>query len=122
MPLANRAVDLMELDESQNAQFEALVSIHKKDMESLNQLQKELLESYFKNVYDAENSPMNDYQLDKLQAIEGQKIESTYRHFEDIKTMLRTEQMDGFTQFMKGAMRHILMDSKLEKEPRPPRQ
>ncbi len=107
-PFAHRATELMKLDETQLAQFEELVKIHREDMESLNGLQKELLDSYFKNIYDAKNAPSNDYQLKKLQTIEGQKVESTYRHFEEIKALLQPEQLDGFEQFMRGAMNQIL--------------
>lgn len=120
--MKNRAVEMLHLDETQEAAFHELVELHKEEMESLNALQKQKLELFFEGISDDNNIVNEEAQLSEFGAIEMQKVESTFRHFESIKAILKPNQLNDFDQFMKLALNQILGGGGKQKQgPPPPR-
>ncbi len=111
------AVDILKLDDEQRETFFNLVKGHQQKMKVFSQHQKELLSPYFNSLIDS--TEVNQDVFDKVEELERQKIESIYQHFQEIKSILREEQMPGFEEFMNHVMKRILSNS--ERKPPPPK-
>ena len=109
----------MILDKQQDKSFLSLAKQHKEEMIDLNRQQRALLLPYFNRIIDPSIKINSDSLLTQVQALEQKKIESTYLHFQDIKTILRPEQYPDFEKFVEQAIGRILLGQ--EKRPKPPR-
>lgn len=107
---------IFNLDDAQNETFLKLMEEHKEKMRLFSRQQKDLLKPYFYNLFDS--SKQDEDALDKYEVIERQKIQSIYEHFQDIKSILRKEQLSNFEEFTTHAIERILSDSK-KRPPRP---
>ncbi len=94
-----RAEEFISLDEEQVATFERYAREHEEAVRRLNQRHSELLSDYFKLLGDAGAAAQRDTLLSEILDMESQKISITYNHFEDIRSMLRDDQVDGFEEF-----------------------
>jgi len=108
--LKRGAIDILKLDDGQGETFFNLAKEHQQKMKVFNQSQKELLKPYFNSLVDS--TGRNKNVLDKVEQLERQKIESIYRHFQDIKSILKKEQLSVFEEFMDDAIKRILPESK----------
>ena len=115
-----QAIDILKLDQQQNDAFLRLASQHMNQMKDLDAQQRTLLYVYFKNVFDTDKVSNSDSLLNNVQHVEMQKIESTFQHFKDIKSLLSTDQHAHFEEFMEHALEMIL--SKRKKNPPPPKE
>lgn len=111
------AIEILNLDKTQDKVFFELVKNHKQKMKVFNQKQKELLKPYFDSLIDSTGQPQNV--IEKVEQLERQKIESIYQHFQDIKSILKKEQLSGFEEFMDVTIKRILPDAK--ENPHPPK-
>ena len=108
-PKKVRATEIMNLDKGQNEKFFKLADTHMTEMKALEKSQRELLATYFENIMQrSDNTKNQDSLLQKVQIIEKEKVKSTYQHFEDIKSILRPEQLDDFKKFVEQALGRIL--------------
>lgn len=109
-----RAIDAMQFDREQNQLFEENARKHIDLMASYDEQQKEILKNYFQTLLsEQQNAP--DELLDAFQEIERIKIKATYRHFSDIKTILRPEQEEGFQVFVRQALERLLLTGEQKK-------
>jgi hypothetical protein len=118
-PFKNKAIDILKLDESQHAIFLKSVQAHRDLIQKTDKKQRDLLKPYFHQLIDPEQVVDVDSTLHKIQQLERNKIESTYQHFQEIKSILTPDQQADFEVFMKDALKMILMET--EKKPPPPR-
>lgn len=98
----------MNLDDKQLEKFVESAERHKKAIRDLNEQQQALLQQYYLPLlHDKKN--VNSASLEKaINQIEKRKLEITYQHFEEVKTMLRPEQMAGYQHFIQNALGRIL--------------
>ena len=112
-----QAIEMLHLDEQQRAAFEQSARAHNQEMNSINEQQQELLLPYFQSLADSSKSIDTEKLVSQIQRLEGDKVESTYRHFQSVKSILRPEQQAFFEAFMNHALRIILLE---QKNPPPP--
>lgn len=118
--LLMRAMEMLKLDETQKAKFEATAKAHKSKMESINDRQRELLRPYFQRLIDPSITVDEADILAEVQKLEAEKVESTYRHFTEVKSLLKPEQQPYFEEFMHQALRMILLEP--QNTPPPPKE
>ncbi len=117
-----RATDLLKLTEQQNTQFLASAKQHDQIMNRINLEQSSLLKPYFSQLTTPNKEDKNVASaatLEKLQILEKRKIEATYQHFEEVKSILREEQLPDFKIFMDTILPLIINSDK--KNPHPPK-
>lgn len=115
----DRAIELLHLEDAQQTTFVAAARQHSEQMNALNQQQQNLLRDYLESLTDTTLASNNTATLNEVISRERHKIEITYRHFQEIKSMLNPSQLPYFEVFMKEASEALLLDSK--KEPRRPK-
>jgi hypothetical protein len=96
----DRAVQILKLDEHQELLFTEFGREHKQIIDSLNASQKQLLRSYF-------NAPQK-HLLDSISMIESEKVAVTDRNFDQVKSILKEEQIKDFDEFKMQALEIIL--------------
>lgn len=111
-------IDIVKMDEQQNESFLQLAEQHKKQMVDLNDDQRKLLKPYFNSLINPAIIINSDSLLNQVQLLEQRKIESTYQHFQEVKSMLRPEQQSDFKEFMNRALERILLE---QNNPPPPK-
>ena len=112
-----KAVDILKMDEQQHDTFLQFVKQHQRQMEEVNKQQRDLLKPYFYSLSDSTNKVDTESTLDRVQLLERKKIESTYQHFQDVKSILKPEQQAGFEEFMNTALERILLDKQRNSPP-----
>lgn len=112
-----RAIQLLDLDEEQQVQFEKLANSHHEEMISIERKQRELLRTYFKQLF-SDGGQLNENINQQVSELDRQKLELTYKHFEEVKSILRPDQQSNFETFLSQAIGELLMD---KKNPPPPR-
>jgi hypothetical protein len=113
-----RVIEVLNLDRSQHDTFLQLVKQHRESMRSINDRQAGLLEPYFKSVMDGTKASDTDGLLQEFKDLEAEKIESTLRHFQDIKLILNEEQIEDFPIFMNRALEMIMPNNNQPPRPR----
>lgn len=114
-----KAVDILKLDKQQDESFILLATQHMQQMDDFNDEQRNLLKPYFNTLIDQSKSVDSDIILNQIQSLERKKIESTYQHFQEVKTILNPSQHLDYEYFIEHAIRKILIDQK--KNPPPPK-
>jgi len=116
-PSPHHAKEMLHLDAAQNEIFLALARAHQTEMRGLNERQRRELQRYFDQLKtaDATTPPPIPTELGK---VEGEKISSTYRHFLDVREMLRPEQETHFPGFVDRMTNRILSGSGKKKRPK----
>lgn len=102
---------LMNLDEEQMAIYKERAIAHNKALSPIDRSHKECLLRYFQN--------QDSLLLEKILDLEKQKIRITDQHFEEIKSLLREDQVAGFAQFKKEALNRILLRRRPNRPPGP---
>lgn len=111
--------EILHLNEQQKASFIELTKQHHKQMEVYANQQRDLLQPYFNNLLQQiDTSTLEDY-LNQIQHLERKKIEYTYRHFQEVKSLLNPAEYIYFEEFVKQASERIL--DKKKKNPAPPK-
>lgn len=105
-------VEILKLDKTQDDTFLKYADTHKASMKELDEQQKALLKTYFQTLTDTTNLTITDSLLMKVQILEKQKIESTYEHLEEVRTILNEEQLPYYQEFMNNVYNRILSESK----------
>lgn len=106
---------LLKLNQEQTASFEKFANLHHQQIMRLNDDQKSLIPIYFSTLYQP-NSPTNrDSLASRIQSIESQKLEVTYKHFEDIKSILNPDQIKDFPQLVESSLFRVLAKNQAPK-------
>lgn len=92
---------ILDLSSQQRSEFKGLADDHNLKIKSINEQQQKLLPSYFETLTRPSDQTNKDSILSRYQQLERQKLEVTYQHFQDIKSMLNDEQIPQFKEFMK---------------------
>ena len=102
------ATGILGLDEEQSTIFSQSAKNHRQQMEALNRQQHDLLKPYFNSLIHSNESTHSDSLLQQTLELERQKIEYTFQHFQEIKSILNEDQHTGFEHFMRRALNVIL--------------
>jgi hypothetical protein len=113
----NQALDILHLDDAQTAQFEELAGEHHEKVTEVKEKQSELLKTYFENFQADNNSGVLPSFPAEFLSLEQSKVELTYRHFLEVKTLLKPDQIDYFPDFLQEAMDVLLLEKKAHKSP-----
>lgn len=115
----SEVIDALDLDTQQASAFRALAEDHNQQMRSISGQQQQLLMPYFESLTSSSPTIDSEGVLNQFQQLEREKIEVTYQHFQEIKSMLTKEQLTGFETFMDTFIHTLLLDKK--KNPPPPK-
>jgi len=108
----SEVVEILGLNNQQAANFKKLAEDHMHKTRSINEQQEKLLPPYFKSLTDLSKNIDKDRILDEFQQLERKKIEVTYQHFQDIKSILDENQLPQFEGFMNTFIERILTQGK----------
>lgn len=115
----SEVIEIFRLNDQQVAVFRELADEHKQKMNEISEQQATLLLHYFENLADSSESVGKDRLLNQYQQSEKEKMEVTYRHFQDIKRLLSKDQLPYFKEFMAEFTERLLHRRK--KIPPPPK-
>lgn len=110
-------IKIFGLDSQQTVAFNKLTIGHKQKMREIEAQQKKLLLSYFGSLTNDIQGADKDSLLDQFQQLEREKIEFTYRHFEEIKELLNKSQLPEFEEFMRNVTDKLLSGKKKNHPP-----
>lgn len=113
------AQELMKLDDEQHELFLQMAKAHQLKMKNLDGLHKNALDRYFNTLISDSLTSEKKNLLEQVQLLERQKVESTYQHLVEIKSILKSEQMADYEVFVDHALKIILLQQK--KGPPPPK-
>lgn len=108
----NHIVDVLHLDEVQFEKFEQSAKKHSEIMDVINQQEHKLVKEYFQKLGSSNQDLPNDSILIKLEIIDKKKLVSTYKHFEEVKSILNKDQEKYFEKFLNEAMILLIPDNK----------
>lgn len=94
------AREILHLDPNQDIQFKEFSKIHHNVMAQLRESQKQNVRNYFLHPTDS--------LLNRIAAIETQKIKVTQKHFENMKSVLKEHQLPNYKKFKDEALKYIL--------------
>ncbi|MBT8229192.1 MAG: hypothetical protein KJO50_02965 [Bacteroidia bacterium] len=114
-----KAGDILKLDDQQTERFLKFAERHSRQIDIVDMQQRKLMKPYFKSIITGEGTEINDNRIEQALQLERKKIESTYSHFGDIKTLLKSEQQTNFEKFIDHALGKILKEQR--KPPPPPK-
>lgn len=102
------AIDRLDLDEKQEEVFAQSAKRHNMMMKEISAKQKELLKPYFLTISDKGNNVNKDSIIVEIQKLKEKKINETYHHFEEVKTLLKPEQQKYYDEFLLQAIGRIM--------------
>lgn len=99
-PCKPNAVEMLYLNPDQDIQFREFGKKHNEVMDSLQKKQKQCVRNYFLQPTDS--------LLNNMKEIEAKKILVTKKHFEDMRSILKEEQLTHYEEFKNKALKFIL--------------
>lgn len=121
--LLDQVPKILNLDEAQTDKFKGMAKGHHEKMSKLEREQRVLISAHFGQLYfkpiRQENigKQQKDLNLEKITALELDKINLTYEHFEEVKSLLTANQLPYYKNFVEKATHSILTKSKKERRP-----
>lgn len=115
----NEAVEILDLDKSQEKMFFESADRHNKMMNKFDKKQSHILQKYFRGLNEGLNNDKKEMLLTEYNELERRKIEGTYNHFEEIKGYLKSNQIDNYNEFVNKAVGRLLSNN--SKPPHPPK-
>lgn len=94
------AREMLYLEDSQQIQFKKFSEIHHEAMVLLQEEQKKVVKNYFMQPTDS--------LLNRITVIEAEKIKVTETHFENMRSVLKDDQLLYYEQFKDKALKFIL--------------
>lgn len=113
------AIKILSLNEEQVISFRAFAQEHKQQMTGVNEQQQKLLRPYFESLANPSIGIDQTDALNQFQQLEREKIEVTYQHFQDLKSILNEAQLTHFEKFISRYIDVFLASE--EKRAPPPR-
>ena len=110
-----RPVEILQLNEQQRTAFSVSAKAHHQQMKTIGKQQQDFLRPYLYSILDDSKNIDLGTTLLQFQALERQKIEATYQHFEEIKLILTPEQQNNFEAFVQHVVEHILFKTQRKK-------
>ncbi|MEO1653482.1 MAG: periplasmic heavy metal sensor [Bacteroidota bacterium] len=105
-PMMPRVLRELKLDRQQRAQFHLLAKEHHQSMKELRREIRSQLQDYFAGLKENEVDKRAEA-LEKIKKLETERLAITYAHFEDIKSLCRPEQLEGFPRIVDQAL-HLI--------------
>ena len=101
--------ETLNLDEKQIARFNTMKREHHHQMMQLDKQYVELLQQYFEllNVKQLENSSKDSLE-NMVEKIQLQKAQITFRHFQELKSLCRPDQIERFQELIPELSKIIL--------------
>jgi hypothetical protein len=93
--------DHFKMDESQHDLFLKNVEIHHEEMTAIKDKQLEIIKTYLYNIRNSQESDEQSATIQMIKDLEGRKLTSTYNHLNDLKNILKEEQLPLFDSFLK---------------------
>ncbi|UZR99358.1 hypothetical protein [Chondrinema litorale] len=112
------AANILQLDEQQKSQFIELTKKHNRQMRAIEMKQKEILKVYFGKLLEKNDTTNANKLIGEVNKLEKEKIEVTYEHFEEVKSILKDNQYIGYEEFVDKALEKLLLETK-KKTPHP---
>ena len=113
----NQIVDVLQLDEMQFEKFEQSAQKHSEVMDVIAQQEHKLVKAYFQTLSSSNPDILNDSILVELELIDKSKLVSTYKHFEEVKSILNKDQEQYFEKFLNEAMILLIPGNKKQGPP-----
>lgn len=98
----------LDLDSTQQVAFAEQASHYKAEISAIRSQIKENMKLYFSDLKTTAEASDKESLMAKIQALQKQKIEITYAHFETLKSLLKEHQMKSFDTHVEKAMKCIL--------------
>ncbi len=114
--LLPEAIRILDLDERQEADFKLLASEHNKQLGRISKEKSELISLHFEKLKDPSLADEEMSPPRRIQELEGEKILVTYAHFQDVKALLRQDQLSNFDTFLEKATKILITNNR---RPRP---
>lgn len=114
-----RAIDILGFDQGQHRLFLASANAHGLKMDTIQSQQQALLLPYFQSITSSFMPTNKETILSQVEALERDKITTTYQHFQDIKNILGEGKDAEFELFIERILNRIL--KKQGQKPHPPR-
>lgn len=109
---------ILDLDQEQTAKFKELAKAHHNEIKSLNLEHRLFMSTYFASLGEQTSEFERDSLVANLQHVERQKLEVTYKHFEDIKSILTKQQLEDFPIFVEQSLFRVLGRTNRKKDNR----
>lgn len=97
------AMKMLSLDETQRFAFKDAAKKHGSQVRGLNEDNRRLVEQFF-----LDDGSTDSLLISKIQQLESQKLILTKKHFEEIKNILKPDQIKHFEPFKRRALGIIL--------------
>lgn len=104
----SEVIEILQLDDEQAALFNDLADAHKSKMEELDKEKSNLIYAYFETLSDTTEMDSMEGYLIELEAMESEKVEATYQHFIEIKSILTVEQLSEYEVFVDKITQKLL--------------
>ena len=114
-----RADEALRLDRKQHDVFLQYANQHMQAMRGLDNQQRNLLRPYFEALTNQQDGNYTDSLLNQVLQIERDKIETTYDHFQSVRSILRPDQEPYYEDWVNSALKNILVENK---KPLPPKE
>lgn len=102
------AAHMLQLNTDQQELFDASAIKHHESIQTINSKHAETLKTYFETLTGNELITLKDSLLTEINTLEKSKLEITYNHFKEIKSLLNEDQLPEFDNFMEHMLRRIL--------------
>lgn len=108
-PRDRQIIEVLSLDKGQQAKFEVLKDEHRAKMRELNLEANDLLQSYFMLLESGEiDSAQKDSLESEFAALEKEKMNVTFDHFQKLKTLCSPDQQKEFDAFIPTLIELVL--------------
>ncbi|WP_020538846.1 hypothetical protein [Lewinella cohaerens] len=111
------AVSVLQLSSEQEAAFVESAMKHSEAMTKLGKQEDSMLKNYFEPLLGYPKSEDPDSLMAEILGIERAKIEGTFQHFAEVKALLDDSQGANFDEFMRRALRMLLLDEQQKAPP-----
>ncbi|MFT5336874.1 MAG: protein CpxP [Luteibaculaceae bacterium] len=111
-------VEALHLNNNQASQFKYFAEEHHTKMRVINGQQQELLWPYFKSISDTSIHFNEEEAFYQHRELEKEKIQVTRQHFEEVKSILKEDQLPYFNDFVNQFIENVLMKGKENHPPK----
>lgn len=108
----------LRFNDQQKAVFDEMAMAHREQMNAISKQEKALIRKYLGQLVQKEGPVDEAAILQQINALHAQKIEVTYEHFAQLKSLCTDEQLVLYDQIVEQ-MLEVLLDS--DRTPPPPR-
>ena len=110
------AINMMGLDTEQEVIFRESADKHNTTTQAIEKQQAKAAKEYFHTLLET-NETMEDSLIHQLQQLEKDKIVTTYEHFEEVKTLLKSNQQANVPEFLDKALQMWIIDAESNRPP-----